>query len=258
MLAEFVTAIASLVRGADQIEIVHDEKLRKAFVRHGDEVHEERLPPELRSSRFFALDDFVRAVLDDVVCPLPEVFHDRDGAMAFVDRDNRKECIRLPYTRSDAWSKIVGLYTNPCSMTQKQIINFLRFDVAVPGVQNLMRILRKVDFSRKSDGQRSVEHGRESLGKSVEAAVQGIEEIPEEITVEVPIYNTPGLREVSLVSIRCGLLIDVEDERFSLRPLADELEKKSAQVQVKIGDLLVAAFANRQPPIPVYFGKGQA
>ena len=93
--------------------------------------------------------------------------------------------------------------------TVSEVVKFLRFGLS-GATEVAARSLARVDFSRKSDGAHEAGHGRESLGKSVEAVVQQSETIPEEFEVRCPVYMNPGLRDLTSVSVRVGIYLDVE------------------------------------------------
>jgi hypothetical protein len=70
-----------------------------------------------------------------------------------------------------------------------------------------------------SAGKNDVAHGRESLGRSVEATVQQADKVPTEFEVEVPIWSTPGANLGR--SIQFGVHLDLEAQAVELRVLSD-------------------------------------
>ena len=115
----------------------------------------------------------------------------------------------------------------------------------------MLAALRQVNFHRKSDGQVSMHHGQESLGRSVEDAVQGASEIPEEFTVSVEMYSNPGVAQLSRVDVRIGVYLDVSNQKVELRVLGDEFALADQAVQDRLGTALRDGLGK----IPVFHGR---
>ena len=167
------------------------------------------------TARTTDVSDFIASV-NDYGSERTVVWVSPDSVVAVVDDDDyREHKIVLALLKSEQYNKLSGL---PGEFTQRQLVRMLKMSFDAP---KLMASLRKVDFHRSSDGSRSLDHGSESLGKKVEATVQGIEQIPEEATLEVPFYATATLRELWPVKLR--LDIDVDNEKFWLALAPNEL-----------------------------------
>jgi len=248
MLAEFVRELVALGRRADSIEIESHESLPEVlFVRKGDRYEEHEVPPTRRTGSVNGYADLIAVMKDDgLVLADPEggakeVFHDHSGIVVHLDRLDRRDTFRLALLRSQRFQTLEGLAAGS-SMDQQAAIRMLRFGLHGSGVEKLIVALRKVDFTRKSDGRSHLEHGRESLGNSVEAAVQPTSEIPETFMVSVPVYINPGFAELTLVEVWCGISIDLQASpvKFEIRPLADELHSAVLRAQASIGAKLAA------------------
>jgi hypothetical protein len=124
-------------------------------------------------------------------------------------------------------------------MSQKQAIRLLRHDLAACNCDHILAALRKLDFHRRSDGARTIEHGRETLGRAVEAAVQGATDIPDGFTVEAPVWNTPGAAWP--VTVLCTLDLDAEAEKVVITTLPDHLALGLALAQRRLHEALAAA-----------------
>jgi len=116
---------------------------------------------------------------------------------------------------------------------------------------HVITALRQIDFTRTSAGKSHVEHGKESLGRSVEAAVQQADKVPEDFVVRVPVYTNPGAGAF-LVEVRVMLYLDLEGQQVVLQTMPDELEKAHQVAQARLHEALVA---NCPKGTPVFYGQ---
>jgi hypothetical protein len=249
MIREAIEKIADLVRGANAIQVVDSQKLRTVFVKDKDEPMDAHEYPAMpRAGTIESLTDFCLVAKDAEVAPRPEVWHSSQGLTLLCDRDDRHERLVMPLQMSERFSLLWKLASG-ASYSTSGIVSLLRYELHSAGLDSLVARLRKVNFERKGTGERTVEHGRESFGKSVEAQIQGRDDIPDEFAVEVPVYVTGGLRSATTARVRVGLEIDVEKEQFRVRTLADEIEETLITAQLAIGDAL-----RNTLDCPVYHG----
>lgn len=248
--------IQSTARDARKIQFVDIEKLRKVVVvipgkvDDVDNVAVHDYPEALRGGELHSLNDVIAAAQDSKVCADPEVYHDAKRVLILIDRKNRREAIVMPLHLSEHASLVCKLNIEH-GWQPNELIKLVRFKLPnVTGASALLTALKKVDFRRRSDGTRTTEHGKESLGRSVEAEVQGASDIPEEISATFAYYSDPGLVNVTEVTVRIGVHIDVENERIHIAPLADELTKAHDKAQAVIGNEL----RNGLQDIPVFYG----
>lgn len=224
MIAEAIKAIAGLVSSAERMQVMKVEDLpRKVFIRKGGELIERDVPAPERNHTVTGLDDLLR-MLDTSggIATQPEVYVGAGKVEAFLDSSTRVDRVTLPLPRTHRVTALMHLTKEP-SLTIPDAIRLLRFELYGEHSAALIGALRKVDFQRKSAGIRSTEHGRESLGRSVEASVQGVEQIPEEFRVRLPVFNVQGLRSIE-IDVAVRIHIQPEQERLHFIPLKDELE----------------------------------
>ena len=253
MLAEFIHSIASMARAASSTQIVRIPGMRRLLVRSGDKVETIDLPPVRRRATFDSFSDVVNLSLDKAVCPEPEIYVGEDSIFVFTDRNSRTEAVRMRLQVSHPFAAMEALARSltGSGFTPKALIRHLRFELPLPGFAPLLKSLAKVDFARRSDGKQTVSHGRESLGRQVEAVVQGVEQIPETVHVTCPVFANGGLREMSEAEIEVGVFIDVDKETIELRPIAGELEMAQRTAVGRIAAELRAAL----PDVPVFTGE---
>lgn len=133
-------------------------------------------------------------------------------------------------------------------MNQRELISMLRVHTTCENAQLLLSSIRAVSFTRRSDGTSKVQHGKESLGRSVEAVVQSTDQIPEQLVFNEPLFTWNGFD--SATSIKMNIEIDVEEQRFRCYPAANEVEFARNVVFRRIAETI----HTEQPEVPVYIG----
>lgn len=248
MIAEAIDKLAELVRHSNAIAVVNDDRNRCTYLRQGGEHVTVPWPAKRISSTVVGIQDLVAAVLDKVICPSPEVYVAPEGVVVLANRADRHETVKMTLSRSARWETLCKL--GP-TMSPDALIKLLRFDLPCDAATMLIPKLRKVDFTRKSSGQKTTEHGRESFGQQVESIVQGVEDIDDQITITVPVFGNPGLSASTTVSVRCGIHIDTQQNGFQIKPLADELTNGMQAACDVVCQILRKGFAEK---IPVLYG----
>lgn len=251
MLADAIQKIATLATKANGIEVVEHKATGETFIRRGNDFETLDRPALDRNGSLHGLDDLIVAALDGTMVTNPEVFHDNNEIVLILDRSDGHERMTMPLTQTNRFEKLINMQGGVNSqIAPRNLIRMLRFELSDTGIDHVIAGLRKLDFTRKSDGRSDIEHGKESLGKSVEAAVQQADNIPEEFDIEVPIYSNAGLRDLSTVRIKMGIYIDVFEQMIELSPLADEMEKALVTAQRAIGEYL----RSKLQAVPVFNG----
>lgn len=238
MLAEFLDRIVGLAKGAHRFEFqTHESLPRKVFVRNGETITEQLVPPPEREHGLVGFADFVRAVSDKDIAPAPVVFADGARVVALLDGDDRRETVEVDLQASRRFLLCQGLEANALTLKARQAVKFLRYDLHGGNIDHVIQALCRVDFTRTSAGKSHVDHGRESLGKSVEAAVQQAENVPKEFVLAIPIWTNPGFDRYT-ANITFGLDFDLEAEAVVLRVLSDECTRvQNLAVRAAIADL---------------------
>jgi len=249
--AETVAKIAQLgTEGAAvQVEEIPGDPTRVIVAQAGQhKIHQ--LPPADRDHQVDTLNDLTAAAENWTA---PTVWHNEAEVIALCDDEHRRDRITFKLTPSPQFKLLVGLETNAnaCVLDQRSFIRMLKFDLADCVVNDgLLPNIRKLEFKRSSDGTGNVQHGKESLGRAVEASVQGTTDIPEWFDVQIPLYVSAG--EKIKHDVRIDLDIDTQNERFIVRPLPGRLHDAIHRHQANIAERLVNGLGD---DVSVYYGK---
>jgi hypothetical protein len=183
----------------------------------------------------------------------PVVWYDAEQVVLVIDdAGHRLETARLTLATSDVFYRLNSLDEDRQTFNHKQFMRLLRVDLA--GTLAPSVLLEKLKNLRIENGQvASSRIGRadESMGRTINAKVASeAGEIPEVVTLGVPVYSTPG--ETERLGISCAVEIDPGMGTFELIPLPDEIERVRQIAVESIGERLKAGLHDG---IPCYQGK---
>jgi len=248
MLTEAIDRIASLAREATSVQLLTHELLPdQVCQRVGDSAEWLPAPPPPRSGDLHGLNDVLAAASD--MAPSPEVYHDTGLVTLLLNRQDRREKMIVPLHLSKRYQTVAALAAGR-DFDVPAAVKFLRFELHGTNVGHVIDAISRIDFTRRSEGHASVEHGRETLGNSVEAAIQQADNVPEAFRVSVDVYTNPGFRYT--IQIECGVYIDLAAQKVHLRTLADELALAEDATQAFIHEQLTG---NLPDGTPVYEGR---
>jgi len=251
MLAEFLQKLTELTERAYKPVVVKEHGLRRRMLLAANgAVQSYDLPAPDRAHKLVGLDDLIAAINDKAICPAPEVYHYGACVDVLLDREERDQRVSMALRLSERFSILMQMRT-AVGLEPKAAIRFLRQSLGDSAPVHVITALRQIDFTRTSAGKSHVEHGKESLGRSVEAAVQQADKVPEDFVVRVPVYTNPGAGAF-LVEVRVMLYLDLEGQQVVLQTMPDELEKAHQVAQARLHEALVA---NCPKGTPVFYGQ---
>jgi len=197
-------------------------------------LHE--LPPPRRQHIVHSVDDLLRAAKrwGDKKCA---VWHDEKQAVLVVNDGERRDVVALPLTFSDKFKTLAGLKGSAAVFDHRKLVRLLRHDLAGSVGDLILPRVRKIAFKRSSDGGRDIQHGKESLGRSVEETIQGVDDFPDGFACLLTVYSTAGTTLNCRVEL--SLDVDVTNEQFRVEPLPDQLQNALDETQRALHATLV-------------------
>lgn len=249
-LADAIGVIQDTAVKAHEARALSGVSLRNAKLIHHDGKlveHKEGIPA--RSHGACDLESFASIVGDYGKKEEATVWHRDNLITAVLDagadsyRDDR---VTWSLSASEKFKALTGDAPRP-----RQHADFVRFlvqnlrdeiNASAPG---LLGTIRSLKFRTADEQAGDVKQGRESMGRSIEAEVTGATDLPETFVVKV--RRWASLEYV--VAVECLLVLDVQERKLSIRPLADQLEQAENGAQGWLHEQLTAAVE-----CPVYFG----
>lgn len=232
MLAEFLTKLTETVRQADKVTVTpFPGDNRRAILSVGGRYEVLEVPPPPRGHTIATLDDLV-AFSETPDAEKGAFFVSERGVLLVLDTETRQEYAHMPFRSTARWMYLWKLRGEGLAFTPREAIRVLRRELVGGGldVDAVIKALSNVEFTRRSDGRSISEHGRESLGKSVEAVVQAADKIPQSFEVAVPILRdmTPDQRYLATVPVVVQLLLEPEDGSVTFSVNEDVLRDAEA------------------------------
>ena len=225
---------------------------RKAFVQQGNQIKEFPIPPVNRCHQVHSLLNLI-LYARDADNPAPIVWHGTDQVVLLTDDADRRDAVGFPLTLSTRFETLKKLAAEKPVFDHAQFIRLLRIDLGLDNIAVVAKF-RRLNWSVANDGTSDLQHGADKMGKAIAARVQGVDELPDALDVEVPVYQQTGERQV--YKVKCAIEIDTLNQQLQLVPLPDELERVMDLAQASIHDRLIVALGpiDDQKVIPVYYG----
>lgn len=175
----------------------------------------------------------------------PHFYVEEAGAAFVFSSQSRLDIAVCPLTISEPYEWLKSEAGH--ALSQRDLIRVLR--IVFRGClanSDLLALIRNLKFDRTTDGSGDIQHGRESMGRQLTAQVKGLNAIPEEFALDVPVWNNFGKKQ----RVCCALEIDPQAETFTITPYPVELFNAMQSSLVAVRDLLAA-----QAKLPAFIGK---
>jgi len=188
--------------------------------------HERIVPdPDPRCHKLGSIDqvanfvNFVENGDDHVV-----VWYSQSGVSVICDDRTRRDSANLRFNTTPQYRRLVGLGEASHVFEQKEFVRFLRIELAdCLADERLLKFVRECRFQSSSQNGGSVQHGKESLGIDIEAHALNPDDCPEEIVLNVRVFDDPSLKETW--QVKCAVELLVQQSVFRLTPLPMELTR---------------------------------
>lgn len=249
MLSDAIQKIVGLGQAARSIEVIHHPSLPDTvLVRHGDQLERVQVPPPARKPTLAGVNDLVSMLSTGSIATAPEVYVGPAGVVAFLDSYARDEVATLPLTESARFKLCQDIEKQPRLFAPRDLVRFLRQTLWGGANNHLIQTLSRIDFTRTSTGKTDVRHGRETLGRTVEAVVQQADDVPESFVAQIPIWTTPGALYTR--AIEFGIYLDVEKSAIELSVRSDSCSEARNGALISLRDTLQEALKG----VPVFMG----
>lgn len=192
--------------------------------------------PEPRDHHVLDIPSLVRFVEPFVGEQEVEIWYHRARVVAILDSDIRRDQVNLCLEFSPQLQALRHLEGKATPHGQKEFVRLLRVTLAGCVPSGLIDVVRHMKFRVNSSGEGVISHGKSSVGRTLEAQLTGEKEIPEEVNLEVPIWN--GFQSHRKFRVPCAIEIDPAAEKISLTPLPGAIEEAVRLAEECLGNLL--------------------
>lgn len=247
---ELLQTTAQQAQAAVKIDLPGDG--RTAYVSQGGALRELKVPTAVRNHIVRRLDDLIDMANRHAEADNPVIWHDQKQVTLIVDDDDRRDRAVFPLESTSMFLRMLRLEAEEPLFSQQQLIRLLRVEFELDSAK--IGIFRRIDWTSSRSGQGVVEHGKESLGRSIEQQVKGAQEIPESIVIPISLYRNRG--EDQEYPIRCLVNFDIDQAAIQIIPAPGELDHSLHAHQMNIRSRLEEAFGktNDDSAVRIYFG----
>lgn len=235
MLAELVEKLQSLAIVAEMPRIV-EESVEPDHVyllaKPGGAIEKMRAEPAPRQHVALspeAIRDYLNAE------SVESIWFSRAAVVAILDAE-RRERITFTLQLSDQLKTLQTLEKRQW-MKQAQFVSLLRISLhdCLGPAGDILATCRRLKFKQLQDGEAAIEHGKASIGRTLQAELSGAGIIPELVSMDVPVFHNLRL---PLSRVQCAIDIDAPAESLALIPLAGEIERAIQAAESKLGERL--------------------
>lgn len=250
MLAEFVQAIAEMARrGEHPHKISQSRHVTQWVFPNGESIEEVERQPDI-TTNVCDIDSFVSLVADG---SLVYVSQANQAVVTYHDPAYGRDCVYMPLppTSPTRFFEKMREDKAPVVVSQSQAIALIRSTLWGTGMEALLPDLRELTWDVRKTGKGNLAHGKESLGRSVEAAVDRAERIPERVRLSFPWFRGSWYTMQSELQVFVDLLPQTEQIQFSVS--WDELSRAEYTATEYVAELIRAALTGR-PGVQVVMG----
>lgn len=248
MLEQAINAIAELAVEANKPTVINPggDPRSVLLVKKDGTIEEFDVPPPLRSEKLASLSElaeFVKKQMTNAAI----VFAAMDGVTALYDVKDRRERASLALAASDQWKLLSGAAGK--SYGQREFYALLRvgFDGCLPD-DRLLALVKSIKWQTSDSGASAVSNASHTMGRQLVAEVTGIDAVPDEVTLSVPVWDGLTLRE----PVRCAIDVNPDTRTFQISPFAGQISQAQTAALVWLKEDLVSALPSS---VPVYLGK---
>jgi hypothetical protein len=195
---------------------------RRVHYRIGERIDVHEVPPPCRNHRVLTLEHLAELAADAELAPKPVIWYSPTEVILILDGGDRRDRVGFPLKLSPQFVLLRKLEVEKPWKDQKEFLQTLRMGLGFDD-KFVLDKFRKLDWKVANEAKGEIRRDRESLGKSIEAQVQGIDQIPESLVVNAPVYANPG--EDEQYQFRLLIEIDVLGNRLQLVPDLGDLDR---------------------------------
>jgi hypothetical protein len=177
------------------------------------------VPPPVRKHRVERLEDLL-ALANFAAATSPIIYHNAHSVELLLNDADRRDRVTFTLTPSAAFEAVAKLEQKG-SLDQRALVRLLGRTLGVG--KHYVDRFRRIDFKLANEGTQVIERAKETLGKRVEAQVQGVDELPDEIDVTIPLYRE--IDEQQTYSLRLFIEPDLRNQVFEVGPFPGEVDR---------------------------------
>lgn len=186
--------------------------------------------------------------------PAAAIWYSRDKIVCLTNDQERFDRVTVDMLKSKQILALIDLEAKKPLLPQRDFLFMLRTVFtpnAFPTAPKLIECIRVIKWEAGSKAEGNIQRGKVSVGKEVAASVTGLEDVMEQVTLAVPIFDNSFMPKS--YDVICALEIYEAENRLQLFPLPGEIEKAFARAEADLSENLRALLGDASS-VPVYYG----
>ena len=233
MIKEALEYIVEIVNGSSHVTQIHRTPKNITLVNCKGVVSNVEKPPIPLDATANDLDSLVALATAEK----STVWHNRKGVELVIDSsEGSYRSDRVKWNLSCS-SKFDELRSGKCQCDHKSFVRYIvqnfrdELESLNPGVLGSLRSLK---FATSDTQENDIQHGKESMGRSINREVTGASDLPETVVLEVRRWAELDI----FVKVELMLIVDAEKKTLELRPLADSAKRADIEANKTLGDMI--------------------
>lgn len=213
--------------------------LEKLLVFPNKETERIYIDPPKRKETFGNLDDLIAAATS--LKTKPEIWVAKDQVYLIYSTDERIDIATYPMkpTVQFIWVVNNANKTAPLYYAQREFVNVLKYTIEIEPVHIAPFI--KMQWNSGSTTNSALKNGADRLGREIRneaMSEQGVE-IPSDLFIPLYVYDRPTPRTAE--TIKCGVELNVQEQKIGLLPYASDVERVQAAATNHVYEYIVKA-----------------
>ena len=249
-LAEAIKVIQETAckAGAAQILAIEDPDNYHVLI-NGELTRVAKLPKP-RQHRVLDIASFCRAVetFGEVTVG---VWHSHSRIVAVLHDDTRRDHVTLTLGQSEQFTAL-NEYASKM-LDQRTFCSMLKLRLGVE--ESFVGQFRRLDWSHTKEASGTAARGSDRMGISISDEVNGVGDLAEELTLEIPVYDLSALPYRYKIS--CLIEIDAQQQKLAVVPKPDVISVAVDQAQHDIHELLAGDLngnVDDDNAVPIFYG----
>lgn len=242
-LAETIKLIQETACKAEAAHVLDIRDPDNYHIRLGDKIITITRPAESRQHRVYDVPSFCATVdaFEEDAC---SVWHSPGLIVAILGDDTRRDRVTLVLDESAQLVALRDYDGKP--LDQRSFCSMLKLRLDIP--ETFVGQFRRLDWRHEKEASGTADRGKDRMGISISDEVNGVADLADEVTLEIPVYDLANLPY--RYKIACFIEIDATQQKLALVAKPDALKIAIDQAQADLHEMLASGL----DAVPVFYG----
>lgn len=213
---------------AEAAQILDVQDPANYHLRIGDQIIQIQKAPTPRTHEVRDMPSFIAAVEAFGTAGACSVWHSDSQVRTILDDSTRRDFVVLVLEHSAQLVALLEYNSRP--LDQRSFCQMLKLRLGLD--ESFVGQFRRLDWSHSKQASGTSDRGRDRMGVSISDEVNGVADLADEVTLEIPVYDLPNLPY--RYKIPCFIEIDATQQKLAVvtKPLAKSIAIDQAQADL--------------------------